>query len=53
MGRLVFLQLSFRQAKWLLTLLDALQLVFKTNTPMELISIRKSLFDSMYPDRAN
>lgn len=48
---MIYLPLTRQQAKLLLSLLDALCLVFKSDTPLLLTGIRNRLYELMYPDR--
>ena len=50
-GRMIYLPLTRQQAKLLLSLLDALCLVFKSDTPLLLTGIRNRLYELMYPDQ--
>ncbi len=47
--RRVYLTITWKQAKQLLALLDALQVVFKSDLPLWVSAVRNKLFYSMYP----
>lgn len=45
--RTIYIDLTWKQARWLLKLIDALHLVFGAAAPMEMIAIRNKLWDRL------
>lgn len=49
-GPMLYIPLTRSQAKLLLKLLDAFQVVFGSEVPLQLNGVRKRVFEALYPD---
>lgn len=51
-GPMLYIPLTRSQAKLLLKLLDAFQVVFGSDTPLQLNGIRNRVSEALYPEKA-